>query len=249
MIDQQEDAPDPGAEDANLYYQDTTRIRQAIASLSVPLADAYDVQLQAAAHHVAPDNYGRYVSILAELFQARRDAPPAVYPDEAPVGWREEVAVRVEAWQATDEFDAIWGDYLIDVERTKLEQRRQWADEAAEIRAYTATLPVRPWADDPRQQSAVRYHMDRPRRTAPPAGGGGGRLRDPFDAFCDLFDKVRRNGDRFTARCPAHEDRSPSLSGQRTGDNRLLLHCHAGCRTEDVVAAVGYRLADLFPAA
>lgn len=38
-------------------------------------------------------------------------------------------------------------------------------------------------------------------------------------------------------RCPAHPDRSPSLS-IRPGRWRLLFHCFAGCRTEDVLSAL-----------
>lgn len=39
-------------------------------------------------------------------------------------------------------------------------------------------------------------------------------------------------------RCPAHEDRTPSLS-VRVGRTRLLLHCFAGCRTPDILRALG----------
>lgn len=38
------------------------------------------------------------------------------------------------------------------------------------------------------------------------------------------------------AKCPAHDDRSPSLS-IRDGD-RLLVRCHAGCEQADVIAAL-----------
>lgn len=38
-------------------------------------------------------------------------------------------------------------------------------------------------------------------------------------------------------RCPAHEDRSPSLS-VRPGRSRLLLHCFAGCSAADVLKAL-----------
>lgn len=46
--------------------------------------------------------------------------------------------------------------------------------------------------------------------------------------------------------CPAHDDRTPSLSIRRTADGRVLLHCFAGCRTDDVLAALGLTWADLF---
>lgn len=45
--------------------------------------------------------------------------------------------------------------------------------------------------------------------------------------------------------CPAHEDRSPSLS-VTNGRNGVLLNCHAGCATEEVVGALGLAMADLF---
>lgn len=59
---------------------------------------------------------------------------------------------------------------------------------------------------------------------------------------------VRQNGNgRWAARCPSHEDRSPSLSVRLTDDGRILLKCFAGCETEAVLGALGLRFADLFP--
>jgi hypothetical protein len=54
-----------------------------------------------------------------------------------------------------------------------------------------------------------------------------------------------RGGDGIWA-CPAHEDRSPSLSVREGDDGRVLVHCFAGCATHDVIAAVGLRWTDLF---
>jgi len=51
----------------------------------------------------------------------------------------------------------------------------------------------------------------------------------------------RWNGGTGTARCPAHEDRSPSLSLSNGADGRLLLYCHAGCAYGDVRAALSAR--------
>lgn len=45
--------------------------------------------------------------------------------------------------------------------------------------------------------------------------------------------------------CPAHEDRNPSLSVGSGEDGRVLLHCHAGCATDEVVARLGLSMADL----
>jgi hypothetical protein len=48
------------------------------------------------------------------------------------------------------------------------------------------------------------------------------------------------------AQCPAHVDRTPSLSVTDTGEGRALAHCHAGCDTKDVMTALGLTMADLF---
>src|SRR3954467_15551967 len=53
---------------------------------------------------------------------------------------------------------------------------------------------------------------------------------------------------KFTARCPTHDDRSPSLSVAEGVDRPAVLYCHAGCRTEAVLAAIGLEMRDLFPA-
>lgn len=50
--------------------------------------------------------------------------------------------------------------------------------------------------------------------------------------------------DRWTARCPGHDDRSPSLSVW-AGDHRVTFTCHAGCEEADVLAALGITLDDL----
>ncbi|MGC8733298.1 MAG: hypothetical protein ACP5RC_13730 [Halothiobacillaceae bacterium] len=49
-----------------------------------------------------------------------------------------------------------------------------------------------------------------------------------------------RSGDGWSARCPAHEDRKPSLSITER-DGRLLVHCHAGCPQDTVVDALKAR--------
>lgn len=53
--------------------------------------------------------------------------------------------------------------------------------------------------------------------------------------------------DRWHAKCPAHDDKRPSLAIRAVEDGRILLHCFAGCSALDVVEAVGLTMADLFP--
>jgi len=72
------------------------------------------------------------------------------------------------------------------------------------------------------------------------------RRQSPADMLLPRLDKVREMAPgRWMARCPAHEDRSPSLS-IRQADDRLLIHCFAGCAAEDVLTAVGLTFEDLF---
>jgi hypothetical protein len=56
---------------------------------------------------------------------------------------------------------------------------------------------------------------------------------------------VRRSGEGWSARCPAHEDKQNSLSIGRRED-RWLVKCHAGCDFRDIVAAIDIDAADLF---
>ena len=61
------------------------------------------------------------------------------------------------------------------------------------------------------------------------------------------LDKVRQSGpDSWMACCPAHEDKSASLS-IRHADDKTLIHCFAGCSVQEVVDAIGLEISDLFP--
>jgi putative DNA primase/helicase len=48
----------------------------------------------------------------------------------------------------------------------------------------------------------------------------------------------RKAGGSWTASCPAHDDRTPSLSIRDADDNKVLVRCHAGCDQERVIAAL-----------
>ncbi len=52
---------------------------------------------------------------------------------------------------------------------------------------------------------------------------------------------------QWVARCPSHEDKTPSLSVRENSDGAVLLHCFGGCTVHDVVAALGLDIAELFP--
>ncbi|QEL16653.1 AAA family ATPase [Limnoglobus roseus] len=69
----------------------------------------------------------------------------------------------------------------------------------------------------------------------------------PLERVLEKLPTARKSGGGWTARCPAHDDNSPSLSVNRGDDGRILLHCHAGCRFADIVRALGLTPADLRP--
>lgn len=63
------------------------------------------------------------------------------------------------------------------------------------------------------------------------------------------FPNAVRKGAGFEARCPAHDDGRASLSVSEASDGKILVHCHAGCTPEAICAALGLKMADLFPGA
>ena len=57
---------------------------------------------------------------------------------------------------------------------------------------------------------------------------------------------LREAAGGWQSRCPAHDDRNPSLSIRQADDGKVLLKCHAGCEFQDVVAALGLEPSDLY---
>ena len=99
----------------------------------------------------------------------------------------------------------------------------------------------------------------RQRRPVAGAGAGGAEhtgqeaprqcsAEPPATRLLSRLEAVRERGPgRWSARCPAHADRHPSLTLRECGDGVLLLRCWAGCNAAEVVGAVGLELSDLFP--
>jgi len=67
-----------------------------------------------------------------------------------------------------------------------------------------------------------------------------------LDRVLERFN-ARQNGTGFKAKCPAHDDRTPSLSIAEGDGGVVLVRCFAGCETVDVLARVDLTLADLYP--
>ncbi len=70
----------------------------------------------------------------------------------------------------------------------------------------------------------------------------------PIDQVLPLLTKVRqRQSGQWSACCPAHDDKGPSLSVRENTDGAVLIYCHAGCEVAEIVGAMGLDMADLFP--
>ncbi len=69
-----------------------------------------------------------------------------------------------------------------------------------------------------------------------------------IETLINRLDGIKETGHgKYVARCPAHEDRSPSLAIKEGDDGRVLIHCFAGCETEDVLSALGMTFSDIMP--
>lgn len=68
-----------------------------------------------------------------------------------------------------------------------------------------------------------------------------------IEVLLHRLDKVREMGTpgKWMARCPAHDDKTPSLSISLRCES-IALYCHAGCSTEDVLDSIGLTFSDLY---
>jgi hypothetical protein len=67
--------------------------------------------------------------------------------------------------------------------------------------------------------------------------GSGARLIT-LDAMLRRLTGARRVSSGWIARCPAHDDREPSLSIATDAGGRILLHCFAGCTFSQILGAL-----------
>jgi len=70
---------------------------------------------------------------------------------------------------------------------------------------------------------------------------------DRVSRVLERLEGVRPSGDGWVARCPAHEDRNPSLTVRVTNDGKILMNCHRGCTFDAIVRALGMDKSDFFP--
>ena len=69
----------------------------------------------------------------------------------------------------------------------------------------------------------------------------------PADTLIARLSGVKVTGKgRWMAKCPAHDDGSPSLSIREMDDGRVLIYDFGGCGSLEVLGALGLSLTDLF---
>ena len=68
-----------------------------------------------------------------------------------------------------------------------------------------------------------------------------------IELFLSHFEDVKASGTGYRAKCPTHDDRTPSLSISECADGKILIWCHSRCETADVLEAVGLSPRDLYP--
>ena len=66
-----------------------------------------------------------------------------------------------------------------------------------------------------------------------------------YEQIISRFQIKQRKASSVQCICPAHNDNEASLTISN-GKNGTVLYCHAGCSTENVLAAVGLTMKDLF---
>ena len=62
-----------------------------------------------------------------------------------------------------------------------------------------------------------------------------------------LLKKVKQTSAGWSALCPGHPDKSPSLTVGRGDGGRWLVTCHAGCSLDAILLALNLKARDLFP--
>ena len=59
--------------------------------------------------------------------------------------------------------------------------------------------------------------------------------------------KKIKGSDKWVALCPAHDDKTPSLSIRQLEDSRILINCWSGCGAIDVLESIDTNYQHLMP--
>lgn len=74
-------------------------------------------------------------------------------------------------------------------------------------------------------------------------------MAENINVFLQSFKNVKQTApNQYICRCPAHFDKKSSLSiSYNQIEDKIALHCHAGCATADILTEVGKTWADIMP--
>jgi putative DNA primase/helicase len=70
---------------------------------------------------------------------------------------------------------------------------------------------------------------------------------DRLNNLLSRLQSVKQTPNGWQAKCPAHDDKTASLSVSISGDGVILTHCHAGCDFKSITQALGMESRDFFP--
>lgn len=71
-------------------------------------------------------------------------------------------------------------------------------------------------------------------------------IQNKIENLLSRMDKCRSAGaGKWMACCPAHDDRTPSLSIKQLECGKILLHCFAGCGADEIRIALNMDWSDL----
>lgn len=70
----------------------------------------------------------------------------------------------------------------------------------------------------------------------------------PLADLLNTLEAVKKTGpSRYIAKCPAHNDKRPSLTITEKDDGMVLIKCWTGCGAAEILQAVGLDYAALYP--
>ena len=75
-------------------------------------------------------------------------------------------------------------------------------------------------------------------------------MAENINVFLQSFKNIKQTApNQYICRCPAHYDKKASLSiAYNPVEDKIALHCHAGCATADILTEIGKTWADIMPA-
>ena len=61
---------------------------------------------------------------------------------------------------------------------------------------------------------------------------------EPLALILSKFNNPKKISSGWQVKCPVHDDKKESLSISLADDGKVLLKCHAGCKTEAIISAI-----------